>query len=175
METDVVVRRVSDAMQETFRRLTSLATGIGILALLIGGATFATGLWAFERSRPSWTVIGGVICIIPLLAALVGRHLVRRTAKRSPELVADVRRFLDTSVKSAEVLIDHDSKQPIASYVKSFGTLRSDLNERRKELPALFSGVKAITSVPGIAALAVVGMCLVGILGTVLLIGGLLK
>lgn len=174
METDVVVRRVSDTMQQTFRRLTSLATGIGVLALLIGGATFATGLWIFDGSRSQWMIIGGVICAIPVLAALLGRHLVRRTAKRAPELVTDVRKFLDTSVHSAQVLIDHDSGQPVAGYVKNFKTLRSELKERRKELPALFSGVKAITSVPGIAAVAVLGMMLVGGLGTVLLIGGLI-
>jgi type VI protein secretion system component VasK len=174
METDAVVRRVSDTMQQTFRRLTSLATGIGILALLIGGATFATGLWVFDGSRTEWIIIGGVICAIPVLAALIGRHLVRRTAKRAPELVTDVRKFLDTSVHSAQVLIDHDSGEPVAGYVRSFKTLRGELKQRRKELPALFSGVKAITSVPGIAAVAVIGMCLVGGLGTVLLIGGLI-
>ncbi len=174
METDAVVRRVSDTMQQTFRRLTSLATGIGILALLIGGATFATGLWIFDGNRNEWIIIGGVICAIPLLAALFGRHLVRSTAKRAPELVTDVRKFLNTSVHSAQVLIDHDSGQPVGGYVKNFRTLRSELKARRKELPALFAGVKAITSVPGIAAVAVLGMMLVGGLGTVLLIGGLI-
>ncbi len=175
METDAVVRRVSDTMQQTFRRLASLATGIGILALLIGGATFATGLWVFDRNRTEWMIVGGITCAIPVLAALLGRQLVRRTANHAPELVTDVRKFLDTSVRSARVLIDHDSGQPVAGSVKSFKTLRGELNQRRKELPALFLGVKAITIVPGIAAIAVLGMCLVGGLGTVLLIGGLIN
>lgn len=175
METDAVVRRVSDTMQQTFRRLTSLATGIGILALLIGGATFATGLWVFDSRRTEWTIVGGIICAIPLLAALLGRYLVRRTEEHAPELVANVRKFLDTSVHAGRVLIDHDSGEPVAGSVKSFKTLRGELNQRRKELPALFIGVKAITIVPGIAAIAVLGMCLVGGLGTVLLIAGLIK
>lgn len=174
MESDVVVRRVSDTMQQTLRRLASLATGIGIVALLIGAATFATGLWVFKDSRSSWIVIGGAICVVPLGAALFGRFLVRRTANHAPELVTDVRNFLNTSVHSAKVLIDHDSGQPVAGYVKSFRTLRSELKDRRHELPALFCGVKAITSVPGLAAIAVLGMFLVGGLGTVLLIGGLI-
>jgi len=174
MESDVVVRRVSDTMQQTFRRLTSLATGIGIFALLIGAATFATGLWIFDGSRNAWIVIGGAICLIPPLAALIGRHLVRRTAKHAPQLVTDIRHFLDTSVHSANVLIDHDSGQPVSGYVKNFKSLRGELKARRSELPALFSGVKAITSVPGIAAIAVLGTLFVGGLGTVLLIGGLI-
>lgn len=174
METDAVVRRVSDTMQQTFRRLTSLATGIGIIAFLVGGATFATGLWIFDGTRSTWLIVGGAICLIPVVAALIGRHLVRRTAKRAPELVADLRMFLDTSVKSAQTLIDHDSGQPVGAHVKNFKSLRSELKDRRKELPALFSGVKAITSVPGIAAVAVLGTFLVGALGTILLIGGLI-
>lgn len=175
MESDAVVRRVSDTMQQTFRRLTSLASGIAILALLIGGATFATGLWRFKGSRLSWVVIGGAICAIPVIAALIGRQLVHRTANHAPELVANVRKFLDTSAHSAQVLIDHDSGRPVAGSVKSFKTLRGELNERRKELPALFIGIKAITVVPGIAAIAVLGMLLVGGLGTVLLISGLIN
>lgn len=174
METDVVVRRVSDTLQQTFRRLTSLATGVGVIALLIGTATFATGWWIFDGSRSAWLAIGGAICVIPVFAALIGRHLVRRTAKRAPALVADVRSFLQTSTHSAQVLIDHDSGTPVGGYVKSFKTLRSELKVRRKELPALFAGVKAITSVPGLAAIAVLGTLLVGGLGTVLLIGGLI-
>jgi hypothetical protein len=171
METEVVVRRVSDTMQQTFRRLTSLATGVGVIALIIGSATFATGWWIFDGSRGVWSVIGGAICIVPVVAALIGLHLVRRTAKHAPELVGDIRMFLDTTVKSAQVLIDHDSGQPVAHYVKGFKTLRSELKQRRKELPTLFAGVKAITSVPGLSAIAVLGTLMVGGLGTVLLIG----
>ena len=174
METEIVVRRISDTMQQTFRRLASLATGVSMIAFMIGAATFATGWWIFDRSRSTWAVIGGVLCLTPIVAALIGRYFVRRTAKHAPELVADVRMFLDTTVKSAQVLIDHDSGQPVATYVKGFRSLRRDLKERRKELPALFAGVKAITVVPGISAVAILGTLLVGAVGTVLLIGGLI-
>ncbi len=174
MESDVVVRRVSDTLQQTFRRLASLAAGVGIIAFLIGAATFATGWWIFDGTRDVWLVVGGAICSTPVIAALLGRHLARRTANRAPELVADVRTFLNTSVRYARVLIDHDSGQPVAIYVKNFRALRSELKGRRNELPTLFVGVKAITIVPGLAAIAVVGTLLVGGLGTLLLIGSLI-
>lgn len=161
-------------MQQTFRRLASLATGVGVIALVIGASTFATGWWIFDGTRSTWIVIGGAICATPLVAALIARRFVRRTANRAPELVADVRTFLNTSARSAGVLIDHESGKPVAAYVSSFRTLRSELQQRRKELPTLFAGVRAITSVPGLAAIAVLGTLLVGGLGTVLLIGGLI-
>ena len=174
MESEVVVRRVGDTMQQTFRRLASLATGIGIVALLIGAATFATGLWIFDGTRSAWMVIGCAICLAPVGAAFVGRYLARRTAKHAPELVADIRTFLNTSRHAARVLIDHDSGQPIGDNVKSFKSLRSELKARRGELPKLFAGVTAIVSVPGLAAIAVLGTFLVGVLGTLLLVAGVI-
>ena len=175
METDVVVQRVSDGLQQTLRRISSLAGGLAVMATLISGATFATGLWIFKGTgRPKWIIIGGALCLVPVCAALFARVLVGRTAKHAPELVNNVRAFLGSSSKSAKVLIDHDTGQPVASYAKNLSGLRGELDQRRKELPALFAGVKAITSVPGLAALTVVTMIGVGALGTILLIGGLI-
>jgi hypothetical protein len=54
------------------------------------------------------------------------------------------------------------------------GKLNLDLKHRRKELPALYAGVRAISSVPGLAAIALLGTLAVGALGTILLIGGLI-
>ncbi|MGB8859362.1 MAG: hypothetical protein WCC60_08905 [Ilumatobacteraceae bacterium] len=174
METEVVVRQVTDGLQLTLRRLASLAGGVALTAAVIGAATFATGMWIFDRSRVAWGIIGGLLCLIPLAAALFARLLIRSTAKHSPDLVANVRSFLDTAGKSAKVLIDHDSGQPVSAYAKSFSALRSELSDQRKDLPALWAGVSAITRVPGLAALSVLGMVGVGALGTILLIGGLI-
>lgn len=175
METDVVVRRVSDGLQLTLRRLSSLAGGLALMATIVGAATFATGLWIFKGSgRPTWIVIGGFLCLVPVAAALFARWLVSRTANHAPELVANVRAFLSSSTRSAKVLLDHDTGQPVATYTKSFSALKPDLAQRRKELPALFLGVKAITTVPGLAAIAILGVIGVGALGTILLIGGLI-
>lgn len=142
---------------------------------MVGVATFATGMWIFKGTgRPMWIIIGGILCLIPVGAALLAMMLIRTTANHSGELVANVRSFLNSSSQSAKVLIDHDTGQPVAAYAKNFTVLRGELNQRRKELPALFAGIRAITSVPGLAAVAVLGTLCVGALGTVLLIGGLI-
>lgn len=174
METDVAVRRVSDGLQLTLRRLASLAGGIAVVATLVGAATFATGMWIFERSRGTWAVIGGIICLVPVGAALIARFAIRSAAKYSPALIDDVRSFLSTAGNSAKVLIDHDSGQPVAAYSKNLGGLKTELMQQRKELPALWAGVSAITRVPGLAAISVLGIIGVGALGTILLIGGLI-
>jgi len=175
METDVVVRRVSDGLQLTLSRLSSLATGVAVIAGIIGAATFATGWWLFPDSRTAWIIIGGLICLIPVGAALFARLLLRTTAKYAPQLIENVRTFLGGASPASRVLIDYDSGQPVIASSKTFSGLRTELTSRSAELPALWAGVRAITSVPALAAISVLGMLGVGLMGTILLIGLLLK
>lgn len=175
METDAVARRITDVLEGTLRRLASIASGLAAVAAVIGAATFATGLWIFDGSgRAAWVVIGGALCAVPVVAALMAWFLVRRTARSASLMVANVHQFLDTSPRSARALIDHDTGRPIASYPATFHGVRGELELRRAELPALYAGIRAIVSAPGLAAVAVLGMLVVGALGTILLIGGLI-
>ncbi len=174
METDAVVRRVSDGLQLTLNRLSSLATGVAAIAAIIGAATFATGWWVFPNSRTAWIIIGGVICLIPVGAALIARLLLRLTAKYAPQLIDNVRTFLSGASPASQVLLDYDSGQPVIASSRTFTGLRNELNSRSGELPALWAGVRAITSIPGLAAIAILGMLGVGLLGTILLISALL-
>ena len=140
----------------------------------MGTATFATGLWIFDGSRPTWIVIGGVLCFAPALAAVVAWFYVRITVRVAPALVGDVRTLLDESHGAADVLINYDTGERLTATARTFGTLRPTLRDRRKQMPALYKGVRAITSVPGLAAIALLGTLAVGALGTILLIGGLI-
>ena len=175
METDVVVRRVSDGLQLTLNRLSSLATGVAVVAAVIGAATFATGWWLFPDSRTAWIIVGGLLCLIPVGAALIARVLLRITAKYAPQLIDNVRTFLGGSSPASRVLIDYDSGQPVITSSKTLGGLRTELGSRSAELPALWAGVRAITSVPALAAISLLGIIGVGLMGTVLLISLLLK
>jgi hypothetical protein len=175
MESDAVVRRVSDGLQRTLARLSTLAVGVAAIAASVAAATFATGLWVFDGSdRTAWIIAGGLLCATPTLAALVAWLLLRITARYSSELVANVRSFIGGASPSARVLIDYDIGQPVATTSRRFTALRAELYARSKELPALYAGVRAIVSVPALAAVAVLGTCAVGAVGTVLLIGHLI-
>jgi hypothetical protein len=85
-----------------------------------------------------------------------------------------VRTLLGDSQSASSVLINYDTGERLGSTAKTFGNLQIDLKERRKELPALYAGVRAICSVPALAAIALLGTLAVGALGTILLIGGLI-
>ena len=173
-DLDRVAIRISDGLRTILSRVGSLARGMAVIAALVGAATFATGLWIFDGSRPAWAVIGGVLCFAPAFAALVAWFYVKATVRVAASLVGDVRTLLDESHGAADVLINYDTGERLATTARTFGTLRPTLRDRRKQLPALYAGIRAITSVPGLVAIALLGTLGVGALGTILLIGGLI-
>lgn len=165
--------RASDGITRTLSRLGKLAAAVILVTAAVGAATFVTGWWVFEGS-PTWLLIGGIICLIPVAAAGIAWFLVVRTVSIAPRLLGEIRTYLGSSGATSGVLIDHDSGVPLGMQAKSLSTLRADLLARRHELPALFAGVRTITTVPGLAAVAVVALVGVGSLGTLLLVAGLL-
>jgi hypothetical protein len=173
-DLDRVAVRVSDGLRNTLSRVGTLALGVAAIAALIGLASFVTGWWIFDGSRTEWIVIGGALCFAPTVAALLAWFYVRATAKVASALLGDVRTLMEDSKGAANVLINYDTGERLVTTAKSFSGLRLDLRERRKELPALYAGVRAICSVPGLVAIALLGTLCVGALGTVLLIGGLI-
>lgn len=166
--------RTADGLRRTLGRLAALTLVAAVFAAVVGVATFATGCWVFE-GRVGWFIIGGVICSVPALAALTGWILLRVTASVAPRLLDDVRTYLASGSKGASgVLIDHDAGIALGMQARSLRAVRADLDARRRDLPALWAGVRAITMVPGLAAIAVLGTVFVGALGFLVLIGGLI-
>lgn len=173
-DLDRQATRVSAGIRRTLDRLGSLILAVACVAFIVGFATFATGWWVFDGSRAAWTVIGGAICAIPVAAALTGWVFVRIAAVTSSGLIDNAHTLLGDSGNASSVLIDYDSGQALAVSSRSFSGLQAQLKARRRELPALYAGVRAISRVPGLAAIAVLGIVMVGGLGTILLIGGVI-
>jgi hypothetical protein len=174
-DLDRVAVRVSDGLRKTLSRINTLALGMAAVTAVIGVATFVTGLWVFDGSRPTWIVLGGALCLAPTAAALLAWFYVRTTIKVAPALLGDVRTALGDSHSPANVLIDYDSGEPLVTNARSFSALQLHLKEHRKDLPALYLGIRAICSVPGLVAIALLGTIGIGGLGTILLIGGLIN
>jgi hypothetical protein len=175
MEVDVVSARVGAAVQLTLRRLATVAGAIAVAAGLVGLATFATGWWVFHGSRTAWAVIGGVLCLIPVLAALAAWGTVHAAAGMAPRLITDIASFVRTPSPAAQTLIDYDSGQTITSSARTFGSMKTDLAARKSDLPALYFCVKSITLVPMLIGVALLGILIGGALGTVLLFAGLVS
>ncbi|HEY7625705.1 MAG TPA: hypothetical protein VH761_01510 [Ilumatobacteraceae bacterium] len=166
--------RVADGLRVVLSKVGSVALAAARVAVVIGIATFATGWWVFDGSRPTWIVVGGILCFAPCVAAMIAWFRVRQTMRVAPRLVGDVRSLMNESQDAARMLIEYDADQRLMYASRSFSPLRVSVAERRKEMPALWAGVRAATTLPGLAAIAVLGTLAVGALGTILLIGGLI-
>jgi len=154
--------------------IAKLVGGVVTTAAVVGLATFATGWWVFDHSRPVWVAIGAVLCAAPAAAGVAAWWMVAATARRSDALVDEIQRFSESNHGAAQTLIDHDTGHTISFRSQGFGSLPQQVAERRTEFPALHTAMRAVTTAPGLALRAVVGILLVGALGTVLLIGGLI-
>src|SRR5688500_12645465 len=91
-ELEAIAERTSEALRLTLGRLTTLARGLTVGALVIGGATYATLLWVTDRDE--WILLGIVICAAPFLAALLAWWRVSRTLKVAPKAFDDLQTVL---------------------------------------------------------------------------------
>jgi hypothetical protein len=173
MSSDVA-RRAGNGIQALLLRLATLLRGLVVLTLVISAATFVTGWWVFHHGW-GWLVLGGLVCLVPLLAALIGWGIVRRAASYVPRLIDDITTYIRDHSTGSQVLIDYDSGQPIGVSAKKFGTLKDELSTHKSELRALWLGVRAVVFAPPLAAIAVLGTMAVGALGAILLISGLTR
>jgi hypothetical protein len=165
----------SEGLRVTLDRLSSLAFAVAAVGVTVGVGTYATGLWSLNGShRSTWAVIGAALCAIPAVAGVFAWLLVRRTARHAPQLVGDVRLLMSQSRQSVALVIDHDTGQPLVTTARSLIGLREVLSGSSEKYPALSGAVGAVTKVPGLAAITVLSTAVVGIIGTVLLVGGLL-
>jgi len=173
-ELDRVAEKTSTALRGTLGRMTRLVRGLAVIALVVGAATYATLLWVTEGDE--WVLLGLVICAVPLIAALLAFWRLSSTLKVAPKALDDLRTVLRDRQATAKMgpLFDHDTQQPLGTSARSMSGIRAELSTRRKELPALFSTVQALVTVPGLAAIAVVGTLVLGMIGTIMLIVGLL-
>lgn len=166
--------RTADGLRLLLSRIGGFALTVAKAAFVIGLATFATGWWVFDGSRSTWLVIGGAICAAPFVAALVAWYRVRRTMRVAPSLLGDVRSFMNQSREAADTVLIYDADERLIATSRNYAPLRARVEERRKDLPALWAGLRAVTTLPMLAAIAILGTLGVGALGTILLIGGLI-
>jgi hypothetical protein len=174
VRTERAATQFSSFLATTLGRLSSLAFGVATAAIVIAVATYITGLWALAGShRSTWAVLGAVLCAIPAIAGVSAWTFVRGTARRAPKLVSEVRTLLGESRAAFAMVIDHDTGQPLATTARSLGNLQAVLAEAPNRHPSLRAAVRAATRVPGLVALTVLSSLVVGLIGTILLIGGL--
>ncbi len=160
-DLDRLARRAVDSVLHLVRRANALAGGVLIFVTVFGVGGFLLGLAALSGGiRTVWLVLGGFF-----LAAAISSILVAMLRLRS------VRTDADTLVSEVRSLVggDHDSKRTVADTVQStegksddgivdlsreFFSMRGAIGDRVGQFRALASAMTAVTSFPGLVAIA---------------------
>ena len=174
--TDGEAMRAGNGLQTVLRGMARIARRLAAFAVVVGIATFATGIWVFEGSgRAKWIVVGGFLCFGPAIAAALATYRMLRTAGHAPRFASEMKMLQNGGRALVDVLIDGDTGRPIGLTAATFSGVRSEIEQRRRDFPALSIAMRAITTVPKLILWATLGTVVAGGLGTILLIGGLIN
>lgn len=174
-DVELMVTRAAAAIRTILGRLATLAFGLTALAVVVGAATYATGLWVSDGLV--WPILGLVLCVLPAAVGARAWLRVKRTQAQAPAALLDLRALIfdRRSQGAMNALIDVDTQQPVIATVRSLAGLSADLEARGSDRVALAQTLRAAMTVPGLAALTVIGVVLLGALGSMMLLIGLLR
>ena len=106
-DLDRLVRRAVDAVGHLARRGSNITTAVGLLALLVTGATYLVGIAAFGGgTRIVWTVLGVALLLFAVGAPLLASFRLRAIPHHAEELVSELRLLLGRNEEARRVVID---------------------------------------------------------------------
>jgi hypothetical protein len=162
-DLDVLAQRAVDAVMNLVRRGTALAGGVLILALIFGVGGFLLGLAALDGGiRTVWIVLGGFFAILAVGAVSTAILRLRSVKRGADTLVREVRTLIGGDKQSERTVIetvestDGADGGGVVAISKEFFTLKNSVGDRVGQFKSLGLALTAITSFPGLVALATV-------------------
>jgi hypothetical protein len=175
-DLDELSRRTATLVTTLARKGMSVATGVAVVVLVIGGLSYLTGLGGLEGSaRALWTVLGLAMLVVAVGAPLLARWRLSSVLRRTTELVGDIRTLITRDADAQRVVIETVAvEEPLPSDVRDlrpvlydsrqFGRLRT-VTVRADDLKELPAAMRAVTTFPLLLAVALLGVVVFGILG----------
>lgn len=146
-------------------RATTLTRGVELFALAAGALAFAVGLFVFPPSwRITWVIWGIGACALPAIIALFADLRLRRVLRTVPETARELRTIhKDSQIRKAMIDLadrddDHEARTPLIKLGSELNSLRRAISSQREQVINTWRNVTALTSLPAMVALAVVGM-----------------
>lgn len=158
-----IAQLAGDRIGAVVARARPVARGVAMLASASGGLAYLVGCLVFRGSwRYGWMVVGLVICALPAWSLWQAFRRLRRATEALPRTAAELRSLIgDRSVRDALYTLverpDDAQTAPLIGLGKELTSLRSAVGSHRKELLDLWQTISAITTLPGLMALGIVG------------------
>lgn len=180
-DVDELARQTTTLVTGLARKGMGLATGVAVVALVIGGLSYLTGLAGLDGSaRSLWSVLGLVMLVVVVGAPLLARWRLSAVSKQASSLVGDIRTLISRDATAQRVVIDTvavEDRQPTslrelrpAVYdSRQFSRLRT-VTGKANDLRELPSALHALTTFPAMLGVALLGALVFGLLGFLFLL-----
>ena len=162
-DLDRLAQRAVDAVLSLVRRGTALAGGVLILAVVVGVGGFLLGLAALSDGiEKVWIVIGGFFAIIAVGSVLTAMLRLRAVKSGADTLVTEVRSLIGGDRGSERTVIETvqstsgAENDGVVVLSRQFFSMKEAVGGRVDQFKTLASALTAVTSFPGLIALAVV-------------------
>lgn len=158
-----IAELTSERLGAVIDRARPVARGVALLASACGGLAYVVGCLVIHGVwRYVWIVGGLVLCAAPAWALWLAFRRLRRANAALPTTVRQLQSLRgDREVRNALYEIvetDHDSQTtPLVTLGKDLNRLRKAVSGHREQLSGLWETISAITTLPGLMALGIVG------------------
>jgi len=170
----------SEHVGAVIARARPIARGVALLSTACGGLAYLVGALVFTGSwRIAWLIVGLFVCFLPAYSLWKASRRLQRAARSLISLPAALASLAnDRNVREAMfVLADGKSdpeNAPLIGLGKELLGLRTAVAAHRSELVELWETIVAITTLPGLLAIGIVGSFGLLIFSVVVVIVGLI-
>ncbi len=162
-DLDRLAQRAVDAVLMLVRRASALAGGVLILAIVFGIGGFLLGIAALDGGIETvWIALGAVFALVAIVSVGTAMLRLRSVRKGTDTLVSEVRSLIGGNKQSQRTVIetvestDRAEGDGVVALSRQFFSLKSEVGDRIGQFKSLGLALTAITSFPGLVALATV-------------------
>ncbi len=160
-DLDRLAQRAVDAVLSLVRRASALASGVLFLAIVFGVGGFFLGIAALDGGIETvWTVLGAVFAFIAIASVTTAILRLRSVRKGADTLVTEVRSLIGGNVQTQRTVIetvessDASEGDGVVAVSRQFFSLQNEVGNRVGQFKSLSLALTAVTSFPGLVALA---------------------
>jgi len=162
-DLDQIAERAVDAVLTLVRRGMALAGGVLILAVVFSIGGFLLGVAALDGGIETvWIVLGAGFGLVAIGSVVIAMLRLRSVKSVTGSLVTEVRSLIGGDTQTKRTVIetvestDASENDGVVAISKQFFSLKDVVGDRVGQFKSLALALSAITSFPGLVALATV-------------------
>ncbi len=170
-DLDALAQRAVDSVLRLIRRANALAGGVLMFVTVAAIGGFLLGLAALSGGiRTVWIMLGGFFAVVGIGSVVMAMWRLRTVRKSADHLVTEVRSLLGANRQNERVIIetmqrtDEGTETSVVELSRGFFDMRTMVGDRATDVRHVTSAVAAVTTFPGMMALAtLIGVVFLGL------------